>query len=213
MTLSLVLQAIFAGVTNGIVYALVGMGLSAIFKGSRVINAMQGEFSVVGAMTTVLLLTKAGWPYPAAIAAGALAGALLGAGLELAFVRHMARKNASEDSFLLLTIGLALTLSAGTLFFVGRDGYLLPPFGEGVLIVLDAVIQFHALWLIAIGIGATLALRAFFHRTSVGLSMMAASIDADGAATTGINVARMRTYTFFLGGSWAACSARWAASW
>ncbi|MCA0300939.1 MAG: branched-chain amino acid ABC transporter permease [Proteobacteria bacterium] len=200
MTLSLVLQAIFAGVTNGIVYALVGMGLSAIFKGSRVINAMQGEFSVVGAMTTVLLLTKAGWPYPAAIAAGALAGALLGAGLELAFVRHMARKNASEDSFLLLTIGLALTLSAGTLFFVGRDGYLLPPFGEGVLIVLDAVIQFHALWLIAIGIGATLALRAFFHRTSVGLSMMAASIDADGAATTGINVARMRTYTFFLGG-------------
>lgn len=200
MTLSLVLQAIFAGVTNGIVYALVGMGLSAIFKGSRVINAMQGEFSVVGAMTTVLLLTRAGWPYPAAIAAGALAGALLGAGLELAFVRHMARKNASEDSFLLLTIGLALTLSAGTLFFVGRDGYLLPPFGEGVLIVLDAVIQFHALWLIAIGIGATLALRAFFHRTSVGLSMMAASIDADGAATTGINVARMRTYTFFLGG-------------
>ena len=201
MTLSLVLQAIFAGVTNGIVYALVGMGLSAIFKGSRVINAMQGEFSVVGAMTTVLLLTRAGWPYPAAIAAGALAGALLGAGLELAFVRHMARKNASEDSFLLLTIGLALTLSAGTLFFVGRDGYLLPPFGgEGVLIVLDAVIQFHALWLIAIGIGATLLLRAFFHRTPVGLSMMAASIDADGAATTGINVARMRTYTFVLGG-------------
>ena len=200
MTLSLVLQAIFAGVTNGIVYALVGMGLSAIFKGSRVINAMQGEFSVVGAMTTVLLLTRAGWPYPVAIAAGALAGALLGAALELAFVRHMARKNASEDSFLLLTIGLALTLSASTLFFVGRDGYLLPPFGEGVLIVLDAVIQFHALWLIAIGIGATLALRAFFHRTSVGLSMMAASIDADGAATTGINVARMRTYTFFLGG-------------
>ena len=30
--------------------------------------------------------------------------------------------------------------------------------------------------------------------------MMAASIDADGAATTGINVARMRTYTFVLGG-------------
>ena len=163
MTLSLVLQALFAGVTNGIVYALVGMGLSAIFKGSRVINAMQGEFAVIGAMTTVLLLTKAGWPYPAAIAGGALAGALVGAFIEVAFVRYMAKKNASEDSFLLLTIGLALTLSASILFFVGRDGHLLPPLGgEGVLIVLDAVIQFHALWLIAIGIGATLALRAFY---------------------------------------------------
>ena len=38
--------------------------------------------------------------------------------------------------------------------------------------------------MIAIGIGATLALRAFYHRTTIGLSMMAASIDADGAATT-----------------------------
>ncbi|HEX2890333.1 branched-chain amino acid ABC transporter permease [Vineibacter terrae] len=201
MTFSLVLQAIFAGVTNGIVYALVGMGLSAIFKGSRVINAMQGEFSVIGAMATVLLLTQAGWPYAAAIAAGALLGALLGAAIEIAFVRYMARQNATEDSFLLLTIGLALTLSASVLFFVGRDGHLLPPLGgEGVLIVLDAVIQIHAVWLIAIGVAATLLLRAFFHHTMVGLSMMAASIDPDGAATTGINVGRMRTFTFVLGG-------------
>lgn len=201
MTFSLVLQAVFAGVTNGIVYALVGMGLSAIFKGSRVINAMQGEFSVVGAMTTVLLLTKLGWPYAAAIAGGALSGALIGAAIELAFVRHMARKGASEDSFLLLTIGLALTASAGVLFFVGRDGHLLPPIGgEGVLLIGDAVIQTHALWLVAIGVVATLGLRAFYHRTHLGLSMMAASIDPDGAATNGIDVGRMRTFTFVLGG-------------
>jgi len=201
MTFSLVLQAIFAGVTNGLVYALVGMGLSTIFKGSRVINAMQGEFSVIGAMTTVLLLSQMHWPYPLAIAAGALVGAMLGGAIELAFVRYMTRKNASEDSFLLLTIGLALTLSASVLFFVGRDGHLLPPLGgDGVFILFDAVIQVHALWLIAIAIAATIGLRLFFHRTTLGLSMMAASIDADGAATTGINVARMRTYTFVLGG-------------
>lgn len=201
MTLTLVVQAILAGVTNGIVYALVGMGLAAIFKGSRVINAMQGEFAVIGAMTTVLLLTKMQWSYVAAIAAGAGVGALLGAGIELAFVRYMMRKNATEDSFLLLTIGLALTLSASVLFFIGRDGHLLPPLGgEGVFLIFDAVIQVHAVWLIAIGLAATLLLRAFYHRTTVGLSMMAASIDADGAATTGINVSRMRTFTFVLGG-------------
>ena len=43
MTLTLVVQAILAGVTNGIVYALVGMGLAAIFKGSRVINACRAS--------------------------------------------------------------------------------------------------------------------------------------------------------------------------
>ena len=54
--------------------------------------------------------------------------------------------------------------------------------------------------LVGLRLGATLALRAFYHRTTIGLSMMAASIDADGAATTGINVGRMRTFTFVLGG-------------
>ena len=58
MTLSLILQALQAGITNGFIYALVGMGLAAIFRGSRVINAMHGEFSVVGAMITVLVLSR-----------------------------------------------------------------------------------------------------------------------------------------------------------
>ena len=201
MTFSLVVQAILAGVTNGFVYALVGMGLAAIFKGSRVINAMQGEFAVVGAMCVVLLTTHAGWPYPLGIAAGMLTGVVLGAAIELSFVRYMLRRNASEDSFLLLTIGLSLTLSAGVLYFVGRNGYLLPPIGgEGVVLILDAVMQYHAIWLIVIGLAITVALRLFYHRTTLGLAMMAASIDADGASTIGIDVARMRTFTFVLGG-------------
>ena len=40
----------------------------------------------------------------------------------------------------------------------------------------------------------------FYHRTHLGLAMLAASIDAEGAATIGIPVARMRTLTFLLGG-------------
>ena len=201
MSLSLVIQAVLAGVTNGFVYALIGMGLSSIFKGSRVINAMQGEFGVIGAMTTVLLLGQAGVPYGVAIAAGAALSAVLGAAIELSFVRYMLRKQASEDSFLLLTIGLALLLSAAALYFVGRNGYLLPPIGgEGVFLVLDAVLLIHAAWLVVIGLAITFALRAFYHRTNVGLAMMAASIDADGASSIGIDVSRMRTFTFALGG-------------
>lgn len=201
MTLSLVVQAVLAGITNGFVYALFGMGLAAIFKGSRVINAMQGEFGVIGAMVVVLLTTQAGWPYGLAIGAGVLSGVLIGAAIELSFVRYMLRRDATEDSFLLLTIGLALTLSAGVLYFVGRNGYLLPPLGgEGVVLILDAVMQYHAIWLVGIGIAITVALRIFYHRTTIGLAMMAASIDAEGASSIGIDVARMRTFTFVLGG-------------
>jgi branched-chain amino acid transport system permease protein len=92
-------------------------------------------------------------------------------------------------------------MSASVLFFIGRSGYVLPPFGgERAFVVLDAVLGSHALWLIAIALGITVALRLFYHRTTLGLAMMAASIDPDGAATTGIDVTRMRTLTFALGG-------------
>jgi branched-chain amino acid transport system permease protein len=201
MTGSLVLQAVFAGVTNGFVYGLVGVGLAAIFKGSRIINVMQGDCAVVGAITTVLLFTYLKWPYWAAIVAGAAAGALLCALVELMFLRPLVKRRASEDDLLLVTVGMHLAIGASVLFFVGRTGYLLPPFGgEAVLIVLDAVVQMHAIWLVVIATCTTLALRYFFHHSSLGLAMIAAANDADGAATTGINVDLMRTLTFALGG-------------
>ena len=92
MSLSLILQALQAGITNGFIYALVGMGLAVIFRGSRVINVMHGEFSVVAAMTTVLVLNAAKYPYWFAILAGVLTGPAIGALIELTLVRPMIRQ-------------------------------------------------------------------------------------------------------------------------
>ena len=144
---------------------------------------MHGEFSVVGAMTTVLLLSAAKQPYWIAIIAGLLTGPAIGALIELTLVRPMIRQQATEDQFVLMTIGLERAIAASVLFFIGRDGYLLPAFGgDRVLIVLDVVIREHSLWLIAIAMIVVVALREFFRRTTLGLSLTAASIDADGAA-------------------------------
>ena len=43
MTATLLVQSALAGLTNGFVYALVGLGIAVIFRGTRIINAMQGE--------------------------------------------------------------------------------------------------------------------------------------------------------------------------
>jgi branched-chain amino acid transport system permease protein len=201
MSTSLIVQAILAGVINGLTYALVGIGIAVIFKGTRIINVMQGEFSVTGAMVTVLLLNQAKWPYWLAILCGILSGAIIGSAIDIVFVRYMMRRGANQQSFILLTIGIAITMSASVLFFVGRTGYLLPAFGGNSVILLSgAVIRVHAVWLIAIALAIAAALRLFYHHTTLGLAMMATSIDPDGASTTGINIAHMRTLTFALGG-------------
>lgn len=201
MTLGLFLQSIFSGVTNGFVYGLIGLGLSAIFRGTRVVNAMQGDFCVVSGFAAVLLLDRMHVPVWIAMSAATVLAGLLGAAIDLVPIRALRVRGGQENGFLLLTLGIAYAISALTLFAIGRDSQLLPGIGgEARWMLADAAIRVHAAWLIAICIAVMFALRWFYLRTGPGLAMMAASIDADGAAMTGIDVARMRTATFGLGG-------------
>lgn len=89
MTAALFIQALFAGLTNGFVYDLVGLGIAVIFKGSRTVNVVQGEFVVIGAFIVVGLLGVAGLPFPVAALGGIAGGVLLGGVTEMAFIRPL----------------------------------------------------------------------------------------------------------------------------
>jgi len=201
MSGTLLLQSALAGLTNGFVYALIGLGIAVVFRGTRIINAMQGEFALVGGMAAYLVLDRLGLPLAAGALGGVIAGGAMGWLIELVLVRPTRRRGGGEESFLLLTLGIAFAISAGVLFVFGRDSRLLPGIGgEASQIFFDAAIRTHAIWLMAISSVVMLLLWLFYHRTHVGLSMMAASIDEEGAASIGIDVPRMRTLTFLLGG-------------
>ena len=57
------LQFVFSGLTVGAVYALVALGFTLIYNASDVVNFAQGEFVMLGGMTTVFL-GVAGVPLP-----------------------------------------------------------------------------------------------------------------------------------------------------
>ena len=61
------MQFLFAGITVGATYALVGVGFSIIYNASQVINFAQGEFVMLGGMTTWFLFERAGIPVALAI--------------------------------------------------------------------------------------------------------------------------------------------------
>lgn len=198
---TLLLQSVIVGITNGFVYALVGLGIAVVFRGTRIINAMQGEFSLVGGLAAFVVVEQFGGALWLATVAGVLAGGVLGFVMEWLLVRPTRRRGAGEEGYLLLTLGVAFAISAAVLYFIGRDTRSLPGIGgEGSAVVFDAAVRHHAIWLVVLSSAVMLLLRLFYDRTRIGLSMMAASIDEEGAATIGINVPLMRSLSFLLGG-------------
>lgn len=200
MDLTLVLQAAFAGISNGFVYGLVGLGISVIFRGTGIINAAQGEFAVLAAMVSAILIAGPGWPVLPAVIVAVIGVSLLGVLIERGLVRPLVRRGAGEESFLLLTLGLALLSTAAILYFLGREPRYLPGIGgTGTVSIFGAPVRIHALAVIVIALVLTVALHLFFTRSVVGIAMVASSLDAQGAATTGIDVAAMRGLTFLIG--------------
>jgi branched-chain amino acid transport system permease protein len=201
MTMTLFLQSILAGLTNGFVYGLIGLGIAVVFRGARIINAMQGDFALLGSVVAYVALTRLGVPMLPAFLAGVLAGGVLGLLVERLLIRPTEKRAGTEDSYLLVTLGGAFAASAAVLLYFGRDSYVLNGIGGDASVdVLDAAIRVHAVWLIVISSLVVLALKLFYSYTRFGQAMLAASIDVDGSLTIGINVPLMRTLTFVTGG-------------
>ena len=64
--MELALQFIFAGVTYGMMYAIVAIGFNIIYNTTGIINFAQGEFVMLGGLLMVWLSVSMGLPMPLA---------------------------------------------------------------------------------------------------------------------------------------------------
>jgi branched-chain amino acid transport system permease protein len=201
VTITLLLQSILAGLTNGFVYGLIGLGIAIVFRGARIINAMQGDFALLGSVVAYVSLTRFHLPMLPAFLVGVIAGGILGFLVERFLIRPTEERAGTEDSYLLVTLGGAFAASAAVLLYFGRDSYVLSGVGgDSSINVFDAAIRVHAVWLIIISSLVVTGLKLFYSYTRLGQAMLAASIDVNGSLTIGINVPLMRTLTFVAGG-------------
>jgi branched-chain amino acid transport system permease protein len=190
------LQFVFSGLTVGAVYALVALGFSIIYNASHVINFAQGEFVMIGGMTTVSLLSL-GVPMPLAILLAVLAGVGVGMALEK-FAVEPAR-NASVTALIIITIGASIALRGVAQIIWDKNAHAMPSFsGDAPISIAGATILPQSLWVLGAALAIVVALRWFFDKTIMGKAVQAVAANRMAARLVGIPVHRMLLLSFGL---------------
>ncbi len=189
-------QYLLSGVTIGAIYALVALGFSIIFNASHVINFAQGEFVMIGGMTTVSLL-GAGLPLPLAIVAAVIVAAAMGLALEK-FAVEPAR-GASVVTLIIITIGASIFLRGLATLVWDKKLHTLPSFsGHRPIEIAGAALLPQSLWVLGVTLAIVLLLSWFFGRTLLGKAILATSHQRLAAQLVGINVRQVVFISFGL---------------
>ncbi|HEX4493143.1 MAG TPA: ATP-binding cassette domain-containing protein [Acidimicrobiia bacterium] len=103
---------LFGGAVDGLIVALLGMGIVLVYRSSRVINFAVGDIGVPAAALLAIMVAKSHWPYWPSLIAVVLVGTVSGAVIELAVIRRLFR--APRVIVLVATIGVAELAQAVT---------------------------------------------------------------------------------------------------
>jgi branched-chain amino acid transport system permease protein len=188
------LQFAFSGLTVGAVYALVALGFTLIYNASDVINFAQGEFVMLGGMTTVSL-GLAGVPLPVAAALAVVITVSVGLALHR-FAIEPARASGAVV-LIIITIGASIFLRGVAQVVFDKRFHSLPPFiGGDAIRVGGAAILPQSLVVFAGAIVIVVLLWAFIDRTLTGKAMIATAANEVAARLIGIDTRAIVALSF-----------------
>lgn len=196
--MTLFLQFLFAGLTTGSVYALVGIGFNIIYNSTSIINLAQGEFVVLGGLMMWFFLESLQLPFSVSLCLTLLTAAIIGLAQERLTIKPLLKKG---DLLLMIMVTIAFSiLIRGILMFkFGKDPYTYSPFTEGEPIeIFGAIITQQTLWVIGITVFCIVLLYLFFNKTMTGRAMKACSLDVKAARLMGINVSKVVMLSFLI---------------
>jgi branched-chain amino acid transport system permease protein len=197
MTTHIFVQSLTSGLTQGCIYALIGLGFTIIFNVTGIINFAQGEFAMLGGMLSFYFTRSAGFPIVPALLVSVLITALIGAALYLLTIRTARR--ASVVSLIIITIGAAILIRGIAAEIWGVNPISTPAFtGKPPLHFLGATIQPQALWIIGITLASAVVLHFLFSSTVIGKALRACSMNRSAARLVGIDPRMMALIAFAL---------------
>ncbi|PIE54764.1 MAG: branched-chain amino acid ABC transporter permease [Dethiosulfovibrio peptidovorans] len=199
------MQQILNGVILGCIYALIALGLSLIFGILEMANFAHGEFYMLGAFMALFSMTYCGVPFFVSIILAMAGMAVFGMLIERFLFRPIVGKPLINS--MLLSFGLSTVLANGALFFFKAEPHKITSGLARIrLNVMGLFLTGERLAILVLSFCLVAFLAWFIRYTRIGRSMRAVSQDRIAAQLAGINVFRIYTITFGIGGALAAAA-------
>lgn len=192
------LQILIQGLLLSGLYALIAMGFTLIFSVGRVLNLAYGAYLLVGGYTYFYFAQMLGLPKLVGVGLAAVVGCLMGLAKFQLLVRPLKGNHVAVE---ISTLILAVVLQAGVVLLFGDSSKILLPIVPGVERFANVAIPYSNLVATIASWVILFALWYFVRTTHTGRAMQAVSMDAKGAAISGVDANRINMITWGISGA------------
>jgi branched-chain amino acid transport system permease protein len=189
-----IIQQIVNGLTIGGVYALIALGLTAVFGILGIAHFAHGSISMFGGYATYILVTKWGWGLFPSILVSLAAGLVLGVVVERLAYRPV--RDANHVNAFIVALGLTMIAEGSNLLLFGADQVVIPT-GLSRVFTLGPV-TLHELRLYVLLSSAILivAMATIVNRTKTGAAIRALAQNRSATVLMGVNIDRITMIVF-----------------
>jgi branched-chain amino acid transport system permease protein len=194
--LSLIISQILNGITVGVIYILLALGLSIIFGMLGIVNFAHGAFYAIAAYLAYTFTMHLGNFWTALLTVPILMG-IFGIGIEFLILRRMYDKEVIYQ--FLLTFGIAFVAQEIITIFWGPMAKSLPPQLPGFMDLGFMYFPKYRLFLVVLTSIIVIFVWLFIEKTKYGSIIRAGTENSPMASCLGINISNVFTLVFGFG--------------
>jgi branched-chain amino acid transport system permease protein len=197
------LQYVVSGLIMGLIYGLIGIGLTVIYGMMKIVNIAHGEFFMLGGylLFTFAVGLRLGFFWALGLALAVVLVASLG--VYRVFIRFFVGRPIITTT--LATLGLAFFLRNLVLLLWGPLPQAVPsPLGVGAFPLAGVALPYTSAFALAVTVAVIALGQAFLVRTRTGKAMRATFQNREVALLVGVDTDRIYALTFAFGAGLAA---------
>jgi branched-chain amino acid transport system permease protein len=203
-------QVLTIGLSNGALYALIALGYTMVYGIIELINFAHGDLFMLGSVFAAIWLEERlhqtqsspkAWFLLALVGVAVMAFcASINVGIEFFAYRRL--RNAPKLAPLITAVGVSFILqNVGIIFNGSAPNSRASVLPQGSITIGEVSIRIKYLVVIAVTAPLLLLMTWIVQKTKTGKAMRATAQDRDASRLMGINVDRVISYTFALGGA------------